>query len=69
MKRFDPDKFIKNKYNRLLATEIFILIAYPILQNADAKFPIIPLMLLIAITPALWIGLSRKIFLPVISIP
>lgn len=68
MKRFNWDKFLNDKYNHLLMTEIFILIAYPFLQNTEVKFPIIPLLLLVAITPALWVGLSRKIFLAVISI-
>ncbi|MCP4261729.1 MAG: two pore domain potassium channel family protein [Planctomycetes bacterium] len=49
-------------------TEIIILIVYPFLSKIDDKFPIIALMLLIAIAPALWVGLSRKFFLTVISI-
>ncbi len=68
MKRFDAEKILKNKYNYLLMTEIIILIAYPFLSKADVKFPITTLMLLIAIAPALWVGLSRKFFLAVISI-
>lgn len=68
MKRFDPEKFLKNKYNHLLMTEIIILIAYPFLSRINDIFPIITLMLLIAITPALWVGLSRKFFRVVISI-
>ena len=68
MKRFDPEKFLKNKYNHLLMTEIIILITYPFLSKAEVKFPITTLMLLIAIAPALWVGLSRKFFLVVISI-
>jgi hypothetical protein len=68
MKRFDPEKFLKDKYNYLLTTEIIIILAYPFPQNVEAKFPIILLMLLVAIAPALWVGLSRKVFLAVISI-
>ncbi len=68
MKRFDPEKFLKNKYNFLLIIEIIILIVYPFLGKVQDKFPIISIMLLIAIAPALWVGLSRKAFLVVISI-
>ena len=68
MKRFDLEALLKNKYNYLLVTEIIILLVFPFLHRIDAKFPIIPLMLLIAIAPALWVGLSRKLFLVVISI-
>lgn len=62
------ERILQNKYNHLLVTEIIILIAYPFLQSAESKFPVIPLMLLIAIAPALWVGLSRKIFAVVISV-
>lgn len=68
MKRLNLEVFLKNKYNYLLTTEIIILIVYPFLHKIDVKFPIIALMLLIAIAPALWVGLSRKFFLAVISI-
>ena len=68
MKRFDPDKFLTNKYNYLLITEIAILLAYPFLHKFDVKFPFTSLVLLIAIAPALWVGLSRKFFIAVISI-
>jgi len=68
MKRFDPEKILKNKYNCLLITEIIILIAYPLIHKVEAIFPIISLMLLIAIAPALWVGLSRKFFRVVISL-
>ena len=59
---------LQNKFNYLLMTQIIILIAYPIFHSTQAVFPIMPLLLLIAITPALWVGLSRKIFLSVISV-
>jgi hypothetical protein len=49
-------------------TQILILVAYPVFQIFETKFPIIPLLLLVAITPALWVGLSRKVFLVVMSI-
>ncbi len=62
------ERILQNKYNHLLMTVVFILIAYPLLESTEAKFPIIPLLLLAAITPALWVGLSRKVFLPVITI-
>jgi hypothetical protein len=68
MKRFDLEALLKNKYNYLLVTEIIILLVYPFLSKIEDRFPIIALMLLIAIAPALWVGLSRKFFLVVISI-
>ena len=68
MKRFDLEALLKNKYNYLLVTEFIILLVYPFLSKIEDRFPIIALMLLIAIAPALWVGLSRKFFLVVISI-
>ena len=68
MKRLNLEAFLKNKYNYLLVTEIVILVVYPFLHKAEAKFPFGPLLLLIAIAPALWVGLSRKVFIAVISI-
>ncbi|MHC4290757.1 MAG: potassium channel family protein [Planctomycetota bacterium] len=62
------EHILQNKFNYLLTTQIVILIAYPILHTAEAKFPILPLLLLIAIAPALWVGLSRGFFLAVMSI-
>lgn len=62
------EHILQNKYNYLLTTQILILVTYPLLQAAEAKFPIIPLLLLLAITPALWVGLSRRFFLAVMSI-
>lgn len=59
---------LQNKYNYLLMTQIIILVAYPILNKFDNQFPIISLMLLMAITPALWVGLSRGLFIAVISV-
>ena len=66
--KFKWERLLQNKYNHLLWTEIFILIAYPVLESAEGSFPIIPLLLLIAITPALWVGLPKKIFIPVITL-
>lgn len=62
------EHLIHNKYNYLLMTQIAIIICYPILQRFETTFPFISLMLLAAITPALWVGLSRKLFLLVISL-
>ena len=62
------EHILQNKYNYLLTTQILILVTYPLLQAGEAKFPIIPLLLLLAITPALWVGLSRRFFLAVMSI-
>ena len=62
------EHLLQNKFNYLLMTEMVILIAYPFLQSSGGGFPIISLLLLIAIAPALWVGLSRKIFLAVFSV-
>lgn len=62
------EHLLQNKFNHLLAIEIIILIAYPFLQIVKINFPIIPLLLLIAIAPALWVGLSRRVFLAVFSV-
>jgi hypothetical protein len=62
------EHILQNKFNYLLTTQIVILAAYPFLTAAESKFPIIPLLLLIAIAPALWVGLSRRVFIAVISI-
>jgi len=62
------EHIFQNKYNYLLTTQILIFVAYPLLTSAHLKFPIIPLLLLISITPALWVGLSRRVFLVVISV-
>ena len=62
------ERLLQNKFNHLLMVEVVILAAYPFLQSEEAKFPIIPLLLLIAIAPALWVGLSRRVFLAVFSV-
>jgi hypothetical protein len=49
-------------------TQIVILLAYPILHKFDSLFQIFSLMFLLAITPALWVGLSRGWFAVVMSI-
>jgi hypothetical protein len=66
--KIDWEHLLQNKFNYLLMTEMVILIAYPFLQSSGGGFPIISLLLLIAIAPALWAGLSRKIFLAVFSV-
>jgi hypothetical protein len=62
------ENILRDKFNYLLVTQVIILVTYPLLQAVEIKFPIIPLMLLLAIAPALWVGLSRKFFLVVISV-
>lgn len=62
------EQIFENKFNYLLTTQIVILVAYPLLHKFDNIFPIIPLMFLLAITPALWVGLSRTWFTVVMSI-
>ena len=62
------EHILQNKFNCLLMTQIVILLSYPILHKFDNRFPIISLMFLLAITPALWVGLSRGWFTVVMSI-
>lgn len=62
------EQIFENKFNYLLTTQIVILVAYPLLHKFDNIFPIISLMFLLAITPALWVGLSRAWFAVVMSI-
>lgn len=62
------EQIFENKFNYLLTTQIVILVAYPLLHKFDNIFPIISLMFLLAITPALWVGLSRTWFAVVMSI-
>lgn len=68
VKKVNRDHILQNKYNYLLMTQIIILVAYPMLASTKTRFPFIPLLLLIAIIPALWVGLSRRLFLSVMSI-
>ena len=62
------EHILQDKFNYLLTTQIVILVAYPILHKFDNQFPIISLMLLIAIAPALWVGLSSGLFIAVMSV-
>ncbi|MHC4883160.1 MAG: potassium channel family protein [Planctomycetota bacterium] len=62
------ERILQNKYNHMLVTLVFILIAYPLLESSEGEFPIIPMLLLVAVAPALWVTLSRKVFIPVISL-
>ncbi|MHC4553397.1 MAG: potassium channel family protein [Planctomycetota bacterium] len=62
------EKTLENKYNHLLGTEIFILIAYPAIQGIEEHFPIISLLLLTALAPALYVALPRKFFVALLSL-
>ena len=62
------EHILQNKFNHLLMTQIVILLSYPILHQFDNLFPVISLMFLLAIAPALWVGLSRGWFTVVISV-
>jgi hypothetical protein len=66
MKRWQ--KILDNKYNYLLVIEVLLLIAYPILYVRETKFPIITLLLLIALVPALNVALKFRYFLFVMAI-
>jgi hypothetical protein len=62
------EHILQNKYNYLLIIQILILVIYPVLHAFDSRFPIISLLLLIALAPALWVGLSRKSFIAMMSL-
>jgi hypothetical protein len=66
--KIDWEQILNDEFNYLLMTQIVILAAYPFFQVFEAKFPIIPMLLLISIVPALWVGLPRRVFIAVISI-
>ena len=66
--KINREHILQNKFNHLLMTQIVILLSYPILHKFDNLFPVISLMFLLAIAPALWVGLSRGWFTVVISV-
>ncbi len=68
MKLLDWQKILNNKYNYLLAVEILIFMTFPLLQLIKTDFPLTTMLLLLAITPALYVALTLKRFIAIITI-
>jgi hypothetical protein len=68
MKMLNRENFLANKYNRLMIAEILIIVAFPLLQAIDTKFPLASMVLLLAIIPALGVSLPSRTFLPITAI-
>ncbi len=68
MKRLNREKILSNRYNHLLIAEIAIVVSFPFLRALQTRFPIVSLMLLLAIMPALRVVLSKKAFRRLIAI-
>jgi hypothetical protein len=67
MKKLSFENFLENKYNRLMVAEALIIISFPFLQAINTRFPLISMVLLIAIIPALGVVLPLKPFLCMMS--
>ena len=63
MKRLNREKILSNRYNHLLIAEIAIVASFPFLRALQTRFPIVSLILLLAIMPALRVVLSKKTFM------
>ena len=68
MKMLNRERFLENKYNRLMIALILIIVSFPFLQAIETKFPFITMVLLIAIIPALGMVLPLRAFLPLAAI-
>ena len=68
MKMLNRERFLENKYNRLMVALVLIVVSFPFLQSIETKFPFITMVLLIAIIPALGVILPLKAFLPLTAI-
>jgi hypothetical protein len=68
MKLLNRERFLENKFNRLMMAEILIVISFPFLQVIETRFPFISMILLIAIIPALGVVLPLRAFLPLTAI-
>ncbi len=67
MKRLDPEKFLKNKYNHLLSALLLLFILSPSMEVKDksVSFPIAPLILLIVLVAAVRADFPRGTFFKV----
>lgn len=68
MKLIDLDKIVENKYNHLLVGEILLMLMYPVLKAFEIEFPVIGILFLMAIIPALRVVLPFKVFLLLMSL-
>ncbi len=68
MKMLSRERFLENKYNRLMIALILIVVSFPFLQAIETRFPFVTLILLIAIIPALGVVLPLRAFLPLTAI-
>lgn len=70
MKRLDPEKFLKNKYNHLLSALILLFILSPSLEVRDksVNFPIIPLVVLVVLVAVIRVDFPRGDFFRVFLI-
>ena len=67
MKRLNREKILSNRYNHLLIAEIAIVACFPFLRALQTRFPVVSLILLLAIMPALRVVLSKKAFMPLMA--
>jgi hypothetical protein len=61
MKRFNPEKFLKNKYNHLLTAMILLFVFSPSLEVRDPeqKFPLVSLVVLVVLVAAIRTGFPK----------
>ena len=62
------EKIVANRYNHLLVAEILVLVASPILNPRQMRFPVTSLLFLVAIIPSLHVGLPSRAFMSLISL-
>lgn len=65
MKRFDPEKFVKNKYNHLLSALILLFVFSPVFEGRDPheRFPVLAFIILVVLVAALRAGFPKGVFL------
>ncbi len=68
MSLIDWEKVLANRYNHLLAAEVLLPVAYPLLQPVHTRFPITVVLFLAAIIPSLHVVLPLKAFLSLMSL-
>jgi hypothetical protein len=68
MKRLNREKILSNRYTHLLIAEIAIVASFPFLRALQPRFPIVSLILLLAIMSALRVVLPKKAFMPLMAL-
>jgi len=56
-------EFVSDKYNLLLAGEIFLIVLYPLAEAIETSFPVIDAMFLAVVIPGLWAVIPSRAFL------